>query len=174
MRLVSSRPGSTAARGTLVIEFFDAWEKLSRRRPPGATRLEVYMMLLPPGAPFPDEPLDVHGLALGHVGSFTRSPMRVSPPSPDAAMQVVCWGRWAGNSGMPGPFSEPLLAGLVGGRRGLLALAEPRNADAAEGRIGQTVVITSARRELPDRVETIETVRAESRRLLSDESADAA
>lgn len=174
MRLVSAKPGSPMAPGTLVIQFCDRWEKLTRSRPEGATRLEYFAILVAPGAPIPDEPKLSNGLTLGYGGSYTRSPIEVKPPMSDAPMQVVCWGRWAANAGEPGPFSKPLLAGFVGYSTGFSALPAPRSAGAEPERIGQTVIITSARRELPDCVETIDTLRAESSRLLTDRAADAA
>lgn len=174
MRLMSTAPGSPMARGTLVIEFGDRWEKLGRGRPKGAARLEYFAILVPPGTPIPDAPKKRNGLTLGYERAYTRSPIKVKPPVSDAPMQVVCFGRWAGNVGEPGPFSKPLLAGFVGCSSAFSALPAPQNAGAEPQRIGQTVTITSARRELPDCVEMIDTLRAESSRLLTEPIADAA
>jgi hypothetical protein len=174
MQLLGAKPGSPLTPGKVVIQFFAGWEKSRRRRPEGATHLDLYMMLLPPGAPIPTTPLDRNGWANGHVGAFPRSPLRVDAPSPNAPMQLVCWGRWAANGGKPSRFSAPLQAGFVGCPTGFTTLPAPQNAEPETERVGHTVIITSARRELPDCVETIDTLRTEPTRMLPDRQADAA
>jgi hypothetical protein len=55
-----------------------------------------------------------------------------------------------------------------------LALPAPGSVALPEPRVEQRVIITSARRELPDCVETIDTLRAESGRALPENVSNAA
>jgi hypothetical protein len=52
-----------------------------------------------------------------YLGSFTKSPIRVSPPIPPTPMLVVYWVRWADSSCRTGPFSKTCEARWEGRRR---------------------------------------------------------
>ncbi|HTL28108.1 MAG TPA: hypothetical protein VL282_02760 [Tepidisphaeraceae bacterium] len=92
----------------------------------------------------------------------------------DVPVRVIYWARWANNTGEVGPFSKPLVAPAELTDWSHLALPVRENEALPPPRVEQKVIITSARRELPDCVETIDTVRAESSRVLPEKVADAA
>ena len=160
--------------GMHVIHFFDAAVSGTIAKPDGAARLELFVDLVPPGEPIPEHPGQRHGGMTWYLRSYTRSPMRVEYPKSETPMRVVYWGRWASATGETGAFSRPLVAPIEGRDWSRLVLPAPAGADGQQGRIEQKVIITSARRELPDCVETIDTLRAESSRSLPARLPDAA
>jgi hypothetical protein len=98
----------------------------------------------------------------------------VEYPKCDTPARVVYWGRWASATCQTGPFSRSLVAPIDATRWAHLALPAPEEQVPETRRLQQRVTITSARRELPDYVETIDRVEAESTRLLPEKTADAA
>src|SRR5688500_14990871 len=105
-----------------------------------------------------------------YLRSYTRSPIKVEYPKSERPMRVVYWGRWANATGETGPFSSPLAASFEGSDWSRFALPGPADGAGSPHLLEQKVIITSARRELPDRVETIDTLRAESTRALPDKT----
>ena len=72
----------------------------------GATRIELFVDLVGPGDPIPSHPGEFAGGRPWYLGSFTKSPIRISPPVPPVPMLVVYWARWADSSCRVGPFSN--------------------------------------------------------------------
>ena len=88
-------------------------------RPPGATRIELFVDLIAPDAEIPTHPNAPRGD--GTVGcpfylrSYTRSPFRLMPPLAEVPMRVVYWARWADSAGNVGPFSATAVGWIEGG-----------------------------------------------------------
>lgn len=98
---------------------FEAWDGQSKR-PTGATRLELFVELLPVDAKVPASPVEAavgngFGGRLWYWRSYTKSPIELVPPLPDRPMRVVYWARWAGSAGDVGPFSGPAAGWVEGG-----------------------------------------------------------
>jgi hypothetical protein len=159
--------------GVHQIRFRDASEMISSGKPADAVRLELFVDLVPAGEPIPAYPGQRTGMTW-YLRSYTRSPIRVEYPQSDMPARVVYWGRWANATGETGPFSRTLVAPIDATRWAHLALPAADSAGTGQKRLAQKVTITTARRELPDCVETIDRVEAESTHLLPDQSADAA
>jgi hypothetical protein len=158
--------------GWHVITFNDLIVSAKRAKPDGASRLELFVDLVPLDEPWPNMPGDRHGGLAFYLGSYTRTPFKIAYPKTNVPMRVVYWGRWANNTGETGPFSRPLVAPLDSEMWSHLL---PGPEDEARGpRVEQRVIITSARRALPEGVETIDTLHAESKRVLPDQVSDAA
>lgn len=98
-----------------VVEFREAWGAKSRAKPRGASRLELFVELVEPGAAMPDRP----GERPWYLRSFSSSPMRVEFPQPQSPKMVVYWGRWADAKGAVGPWSKRVAARVEWG--GLIA-----------------------------------------------------
>jgi hypothetical protein len=145
---------------------------MSGAKPEGAARLELFVDLIPPGEPIPNHPGHRHGGLGFYLRSFTRSPLKVEYPKTDSPMRVVYWGRWASSTGEPGPFSRALVAPIDMMYWSQFALPGPTQNALQGPHIEQKVLITSARRELPDCVETIDTLQAS--RLVSEKTSQAA
>jgi hypothetical protein len=173
MLFVAGKQGAFGRGGKHVIRFFDDWDRQSKARPQGAQRLELFVDLVPPGEAVPQWPGERHGGRTWYLRSFTRSPIEVEYPKSEVPMRVVYWGRWAGASGDVGPFSQTLAAPIEGMDWSKLQLTGPEEVPETR-RLQQRVTITTARRELPDYVETIDRVEAESTRLLPDNTSEAA
>lgn len=99
---------------------FCAWESASMAKPPGAVRLELFVDLVPPEEPIPAHPGAHHGSRPWYLRSYTRSPVRLTPPMARVPMRVVYWGRWADSLGNVGPFSETAVAWIEGGSHQML------------------------------------------------------
>jgi hypothetical protein len=171
------------ALGVHVIRFSDQLHSGSAK-PDNAARLELFIDLIAPGERIPEHPGDRHGGLTYYLRSYTRSPIRVEYPKRDVPMRVIYWARWASPTGETGPFSRALETPIDGTDWSKLALPAPAPAPAPatvpaslrieNQQVEQRVTITSATRELPDCVERIESLHAESRatrgRLLPDEN----
>jgi hypothetical protein len=164
-------PYSNTADGTHVIRFRDAFGKdSSNAKPAGAHCLELYYDLVPPGEPIPAFPGQRTGGHKLYLRSFTRSPLTIKYPKCDQPMRIVYWGCWADATGEQGPFSATLATKFVG-------IDAPKvEAPRLEKRREQTIIITEGRRALPELIdtETVEATQFDERRLLTDESAEAA
>ena len=130
--------------------------------------MELYVELVPMDQAVPDWPGQLHGGRNWYLRSYTRSPIRVEYPRSEVPVRVVYWGRWANHVGETGPFSKPLIAPAEP-----LAYANyqlpgpvPGAKELAEQAQRQRIIITSARRELPDYVEKAETLAGGANRLL--------
>jgi hypothetical protein len=86
------------------------------QRRDGAVRMELFVDLVAPGEPVPAFPGESMGGRPWYLGSFTKSPIRVSPPIPPTPMLVVYWVRWADSSCRTGPFSKTCEARWEGRR----------------------------------------------------------
>lgn len=84
-----------------------------RARPDGATRMELFVDLVPMGQPIPRHPAELTGRPW-YLGSFTTSRMEVHFPIPSEPMLVVYWGRWADAKGRVGRFSRTCTARVEG------------------------------------------------------------
>jgi hypothetical protein len=93
---------------------FRAWD-CSAAKPPGAVRLELFVDLVPPDEPIPAHPGANHGSRPWYLRSYTRSPVRLTPPIARVPMRVVYWGRWADSLGNVGPFGATAVAWIEGG-----------------------------------------------------------
>ncbi len=153
-----------------VIEFFDPGRQTFplqrmmplRGKPEGAARIELYVGYVFEGEPIPQRPDDLPCGYARHLGSFTRSPMTVDFPLPQRAMRVLYWARWAGTAGDMGAWSKTCVAPTEGWAQTGAALPDLTEVRRRE----QRIVITSARRELPDYGKRIEAAGAGVARLL--------
>ena len=84
-----------------------------RMKPDGATRAEVFVELVPPGAPMPRHPAQLTGRPW-YLGSFSTSRIEVRFPIPSEPMLVVYWARWADEKGNVSRFSQTCVAGWAG------------------------------------------------------------
>jgi hypothetical protein len=167
MRLAATVHGSFDRGGRHVIYFFDSYERINRAKPEGATRLELFVDLVPMGEPIPHFPGQRTGGWNWYLGSYSRSPIKVNYPKTTGRVQVVYWGRWANSTGETGPFSSALVTASEDFSYTAPALPAPSDGGAGADGFGQTVIITSARRELPDHVETMKTLGSAQVRLLA-------
>jgi hypothetical protein len=87
----------------------------SSRKPAGAVRLELFIDLIPPDEPIPTHPGANHGSRPWYLRSYTRSPIRLTPPMAKVPMRIVYWARWADSTGNVGPFSATAAAWIEGG-----------------------------------------------------------
>jgi hypothetical protein len=86
-----------------------------KSRPKGAVRLELFIDLIPPDEPIPTHPGANHGSRPWYLRSYTRSPIRLTPPMAKVPMRIVYWARWADSTGNVGPFSATAAAWIEGG-----------------------------------------------------------
>ena len=89
----------------------------SSTKPPGATRLELFVDLIAPDEPVPYFPGANDGGRPWYLRSFSRSPIRVAPPICRVPMLVLYWGRWADAIGNVGPFSQTVVSRIEGWSR---------------------------------------------------------
>ena len=101
------------------LEFRDV-ETLSKTKPEGAVRIELFADLIPPDEPIPARPGANHGGRPWYLRSYTRSPIVLTPPMARVPMRVVYWARWADSTGNVGPFSAAAAAWIEGGSHALL------------------------------------------------------
>jgi hypothetical protein len=86
----------------------------SGSKPAGATRLELFVDLIGPDEPIPTYPGANYGGRPWYLRSFSRSPLRVTPPTSRVPMLVVYWGRWADATGNVGPWSATVVSCVEG------------------------------------------------------------
>ena len=91
-----------------------------KSKPPGAMRLELFVDLIPPDEEIPAYPGANHAGRPWYLRSYTRSPIKLTPPMARVPMCVVYWGRWADSTGNVGPFSATAVAWIEGGTHALL------------------------------------------------------
>ena len=166
--LIAARHGWQLRDNRHRIRFVDPARGNRQAKPDGAARLELWVDVIPIGEPVPDAPRFRFGAHPLYLRSHSRSPIDVDYPKFAGPVQVLYWGRWASATGETGPFSRTL-AVPVDAFSTQPALPDRTNRGAAE----PTVLVTALRppfRELPDLVTPIDTPRAESGRLLSDET----
>jgi hypothetical protein len=117
---------------------FCALHGTSNAKPPGAVRLELFVDLIPPEELIPAHPGANHGSRPWYLRSFTRSPIKLTPPMARVPMRVVYWGRWADSLGNVGPFSATAVAWIEGGSNAFLP-----------GGTGMTLGSLSGRKPVP-------------------------
>ena len=113
--------------GAHLLEFRDQFGAGSRAKPRGASRVELLVELVEPGAALPDRP----GARPWYLRSFSSSPMRVEYPQPESPRMVVYWGRWADATGQVGPWSKRVAARVEWG--GAVSTAGAEQPSANEG-----------------------------------------
>ena len=91
-----------------------------KSKPEGAVRLELFVDLIPPEEPIPEYPGANHSGRPWYLRSYTRSPIKLTPPMARVPMRVVYWARWADSVGNVGPFSATAVAWIEGGSHALL------------------------------------------------------
>ena len=171
--LVAAKRGWQIQNNRHLIRFVDSTRTHSQAKPDGAATLELFVDVIPAGEPAPDYPSHRFGGHPMYLRSYSRSPIDVEYPKFAGPVQVLYWGRWASATGETGPFSRTL-AVAVEPFATQPALPDRTSRGAAAE---QTVVVTTLRRELPHRIETIDAPHGESSRLpppLPDDAADAA
>ena len=89
-------------------------------KPNGAVRIELFVDLVGPEEPIPAHPGANHGSRPWYLRSFTRTPIKLTPPLARVPMRVVYWGRWADSLGNVGPFSATAVAWIEGGSHAFL------------------------------------------------------
>jgi hypothetical protein len=97
-------------RAVHVLEFRDRAKDGHKARPRGAARVELFVALLPPDAPVPDQPGD----EARYLRSYTKNPIKVHFPIPSIPMLIVYWARWADVSCEVGPYSATAVARIEG------------------------------------------------------------
>jgi hypothetical protein len=156
-------------KGVHVIRFRDPFGKESSdAKPAGADSLELYYDLVPPGEPIPQRPGELTGGHRLYLGYFKRSPMTIKYPKCDKPTRIVYWGCWARAGAKRGPFSATLVTRMDGDH---LLLPQSK-----QQRREQTIIITEGRRALPELIDTgtVDAGQFDERRLLTDETAEAA
>jgi hypothetical protein len=116
-QLTFSRALHQGSSSTPMHELKFAALQWGKTKPEGATRLELFVDLVPPDAAIPSHPGSNHGGRPWYLRSYTRSPIVVEPPMTDSPMRVVYWGRWADSTGNVGPFSATVAGWIEGGSR---------------------------------------------------------
>ncbi len=91
-----------------------------KSKPDGATRLELFVDLIPPDEKVPRFPGENFRSRPWYLRSFSRSPIVLVPPLAKVPMRVVYWARWADTSGNVGPFSDTCVAWIEGGSNHML------------------------------------------------------
>lgn len=94
---------------------FGAINAMGKAKPAGAARLELFVDLVPPDEAIPSHPGANLGGRPWYLRSFTRSPIKVTPPMARVPMRVVYWARWADSTGDVGPFSATCVGWIEGG-----------------------------------------------------------
>lgn len=157
-----TRQSEWASEGRHVLKFCDQEPTTTYKgKPEGAVRVELFAVDVPHGEKVPQWPRKSSVGWDGYVRSFSRSPIEVRYPKVTQGACRVYWVRWASATGETGPLSAALVVRLENWSGEVLALPAPEDAQ-----IEQRVTVTSARRELPDCVETFQTLTAERARKL--------
>ena len=101
-----------------ILEYRNDFDLGDKARPHGATRLELFVELVPVGAPVPAHPGQLSGGRLWYMRSYSTSRFETEFPvmSDGTPMLVVYWGRWADSRGGFGPFSQTCVARVEGGQ----------------------------------------------------------
>ena len=139
----------------------------SRAKPDGAWGVAVYLELIDEGEKIPTHPGELSGGRPWLLQLATRGPIEAEFPVADRPMRVVYWARWVGKKGDMGPFSQTCVGEFEGEQFGRKALIDQTIAR----RRAQSVVITTAWKELPEPVESIEALPGAEQRLLTEEAA---
>jgi hypothetical protein len=122
-RVLHQRAGSVPMH---ELTFSSVSAVISRAKPDGAVRIELFVDLVPPDAPVPVHPGENHGGRPWYLRSYTRSPIVVAPPMARVPMRVVYWARWADSAGNVGPFSATAVGWVEGGNISLPAVTPDR------------------------------------------------
>ena len=85
-----------------------------KTKPPGAARLELFVDLVPPGETPPDYPGQNATSRPWYLRSYSRSPIRLTPPICRVPMLVVYWARWADAIGNVGPLCATVVSRIEG------------------------------------------------------------
>jgi hypothetical protein len=106
----------------------DEWrgEKAPGTKPAGAVRIELFVDLIGPEDPVPARPGENDGGRPWYLRSFSRSPIRITPPMCRAPMMVVYWGRWADATGNVGPWSATVESRIEGWSLAMLSTIPAR------------------------------------------------
>jgi hypothetical protein len=96
---------------------FRALGGTSKAKPDGAVRLELFVDLVRPDEEVPGHPGQNHGGRPWYLRSFSRSPIRITPPMTRVPMLVVYWGRWADAVGNVGPWCGTVVSRVEGHSR---------------------------------------------------------
>lgn len=86
-----------AGPGTHTIEFADETTPAKRAKPPGASHMELYVMIATVTAESPTP--------CGFRGTYTKSPIMVDLSPDDIGKRATYFGRWANKKGEVGPYS---------------------------------------------------------------------
>jgi hypothetical protein len=89
-------------------------------KPPGATRLELFVDLIRPDEKVPEHPGVTAAGRPFYLRSYARSPIRLTPPLANEPMRVIYWARWADAAGNVGPFSATAVGWIEGGSHHLM------------------------------------------------------
>src|SRR5688500_9635159 len=169
-----SRHSKRVGRKVHVLRFKEPWTRIgdalfprSRAKPAGAWGVAIYVELLDEHEPIPKHPGELSGGRPWLLQLSTRGPIEAEFPIADRPMRVVYWARWVGMKGDVGPFSATCVAEFEGPPVAHKALVD----QAIARRRQQSVIITTARMELPEPVESIEAVPRAAEQSLMDEAA---
>lgn len=110
-------PGAYGPAAKHILECKNDFDEASNAKPRGASRLELFVELVPVGSPVPSHPGVLSGGRLWYVRSYTTSRFEVEfPVLSDGTPTLVCyWGRWADARGGVGPFSATCVTRVEGG-----------------------------------------------------------
>jgi hypothetical protein len=170
-----SRHSERVGRKVHVLRVEEPWTRIgdaicprTRAKPAGAWGVAIFVELLDEGEKVPRHPGELSGGRPWLLQLSTRMDVEAEFPLADRPMRVVYWARWVGMKGDFGPFSQRCVAEFEGAMMPHKALIDQTIAR----RRAQSVIITTARMELPEAVEEIEALPgAAQQRLLADEAA---
>lgn len=171
---MGSRHSKRVGRKVHLLRFEEPWTKIGdpicgRRmaKPAGAWGVAVYVELIDEGEKIPRHPGELSGGRPWLLQLCTRGPIEAEFPVAERPMRVVYWARWVGMKGDMGPFSQTCVGEFEGQQLPNKVLLDQTIAR----RRAQTVIITTARMELPEPIEAIEALPAAAERLLTAEAA---
>lgn len=141
LTFVRARHTTTAATPMHELKFSSA-ESWGKSKPQGATRLELFVDLIPPEGPVPSNPGATASGRPWYLRSFTRSPIVIEPPMARVPMRVVYWARWADNTGNVGPFSQTV--------EGWISFSNQRARPVLMGRQQAQLIKTDTSKQLVD------------------------
>jgi hypothetical protein len=124
---------TASGEGLHMLRYVEKTGAGTHAKPTGAVRVELCAGLPRPNDEPPTDPSALSGGLLWHLGSWTKSPIRVQYPLPAEPMRVLYWACWAGASGkdgkcQTGPWSETCDGGIVHcTRAGALRIEDERD-----------------------------------------------
>ena len=131
LRFVRSLHASATAMPIHELRFRAQGACTSKAKPAGASRLELFVDLVGPDEPIPQHPGENFGGRPWYLRSYSRSPIKLSPPVARVPMLVVYWARWADATGNVGPFCRTVVSRVEGVSSTMLSVNRMKFLEAA-------------------------------------------